>query len=475
MTKQEFIETAAKAVKKYAPQYGILVYSPIIAQAILESGWGSSKLASKYHNYFGLKAGPSWKEKAVNLKTQEEYTPGTLTTITDAFRVFDSLDEGVKGYFEFIQYPRYKNLRGITDPQKYLETITADGYATSSTYAAENMALVRQYGLTQYDRKGSEATMEKVEKAVQWMEATARDSRHGYDQRYRWGEKGDYDCSAAVITAYENAGIPVKSSGATYTGNMLGVFKKCGFIDVTNKVNLNTGAGLIRGDVLLNTIHHTALYCGNGLEVEASINEKGTATGGQPGDQTGREFFIRSYRNYPWTHVLRYPEGSGGSAGITVEEAARNAIKGLYGNGEDRKNAIAALGLDYNTVQARVNAILKGESTEAPARKSVDELAKEVLRGSWGNGSDRKNRLTAAGYDYAAVQARVNELTGGASSSRLSVGDRVKVTNAVTYDGYKFKCWYDTYTVMQVSGNRVVIGVNGVVTAAVNISNLKRV
>ena len=154
--------------------------------------------------------------------------------------------------------------------------------------------------------EGEGKPMSKIEKAVQQMEAWAKDNSHGYDQIYRWGEKGDYDCSAAVIQACQNAGIPVKTGGATYTGNMLKVFLKNGFEVVTHEVNLKTGAGLIRGDVLLNTSHHTAMYCGNGKEVEASINEKGTATGGKPGDQTGREFLIRSYRNYPWTHVLRY-------------------------------------------------------------------------------------------------------------------------------------------------------------------------
>lgn len=147
-----------------------------------------------------------------------------------------------------------------------------------------------------------------IENAIQWMENVARDNSHGYDQTYRWGEKGDYDCSAAVITAWQQAGVPVKTNGATYTGNMLSVFLKSGFKDVTGNVNLATGAGLKRGDVLLNTTRHTAMYCGNGLEVEASINEKGTATGGVPGDQTGKEFLIRSYRNYPWNYVLRYQE-----------------------------------------------------------------------------------------------------------------------------------------------------------------------
>ena len=181
------------------------------------------------------------------------------------------------------------------------------------------MAFIEQYAVSEDTQQKEGETMAKsaADKACDWMEACARDNSHGYDQVYRWGEKGDYDCSAAVITAYEKAGVPVKTKGATYTGNMKGVFLKCGFRDITSQVNLSTGAGLKRGDVLLNTSHHTALYCGNGQEVEASINEKGTATGGKPGDQTGREFLIRSYRNYPWNCVLRYGEGGSGSGSAT--------------------------------------------------------------------------------------------------------------------------------------------------------------
>ena len=145
-----------------------------------------------------------------------------------------------------------------------------------------------------------------IERAVSQMEAWARDDRHGYDQTHRWGERGDYDCSAAVISAWQLAGVPVKTAGATYTGNMRSVFLRCGFADVTAAVDLNTGRGLKRGDVLLNQQRHTAMYCGDGREVEASINEHGGITGGTPGDQTGREFLIRAYRNYPWDFVLRY-------------------------------------------------------------------------------------------------------------------------------------------------------------------------
>lgn len=145
-----------------------------------------------------------------------------------------------------------------------------------------------------------------VESAVAWMIRLAEDDSHGYDQRYRWGELGDYDCSSAVITAFQQAGIPVKDNGATYTGNMRISFLKTGFADVTAEVSLKTGAGLMRGDVLLNETHHTALYIGEGMEAEASINEQGGAVGGEPGDQTGKEVLIRPFRDYPWDMVLRY-------------------------------------------------------------------------------------------------------------------------------------------------------------------------
>lgn len=159
MTHKEFIEVIAKYVIKYANDYGIKVHSPIIAQAILESGWGGSTLASKYNNFFGLKCGGSWKGKSVNMTTKEEYTVGTLTDIRANFRVFDSIEDGVKGYFEFINYSRYSNLKGVTNPEEYCRLIKADGYATSSTYVTNLMRVIRDNNLTRFDR-----TQENVEK-----------------------------------------------------------------------------------------------------------------------------------------------------------------------------------------------------------------------------------------------------------------------------------------------------------------------
>lgn len=151
MNNNEFIEQIADCVEKYAYVYGIEVHSPIIAQAILESGWGKSSLASKYHNYFGLKCGGAWKGKSVNMATKEEYKVGTLTNIRDNFRVYDSMEDGVKGYFDFINTRRYANLKGVKDPEEYCRRIKADGYATSSAYVTNLMAVIRVNNLTRFD------------------------------------------------------------------------------------------------------------------------------------------------------------------------------------------------------------------------------------------------------------------------------------------------------------------------------------
>lgn len=145
-----------------------------------------------------------------------------------------------------------------------------------------------------------------ITEAVSWAVGIAQDDSHGYSQYKRWGP--DYDCSSLVISAYEQAGVPVKEAGATYTGNMRAAFQKCGF----SVLFYRSGMTLVRGDILLNERHHTAMYIGEGRVVHASINEKGTITGGAPGDQTGKEICVRSFYtpSYGWDCVLRY-EGEG--------------------------------------------------------------------------------------------------------------------------------------------------------------------
>lgn len=92
----------------------------------------------------------------------------------------------------------------------------------------------------------------------------------------------------------------------------------------------------------------------------------------------------------------------------SVDEIAKEVINGKWGNGDARKKALTDAGYDYTAVQTKVNSLLSGST--ASASKSIDELAKEVIQGKWGNGQDRVNSLTKAGYDYNAVQKKVNQM-----------------------------------------------------------------
>lgn len=143
----------------------------------------------------------------------------------------------------------------------------------------------------------------RIDKMCDEAVRIAKDDSHGYNQAARWSP--DFDCSSLVYYCAAKAGYNVPTSGTRYTGTMLQHFKNAGFRVDEYDGNLND---LERGDILLNTTYHTALYIGNGQIVEASIDENGGISGGKTGDQTGHEIHIRSVYNYPWTHVLTAPK-----------------------------------------------------------------------------------------------------------------------------------------------------------------------
>ena len=146
-----FIQHIAPIIRAEADKRGYKICSTVIAQAIIEGRYGTSTLAKVYFNHFGLKCGSSWRGKSVNLKTKEEYTPGTLTTIRDNFRVYDNDFDGVAGYYDFISTKRYANLKFAADYRQYAEYLKADGYATSSSYIQSLCDTVKKYNLYTWD------------------------------------------------------------------------------------------------------------------------------------------------------------------------------------------------------------------------------------------------------------------------------------------------------------------------------------
>lgn len=149
----DFVENIAYYAKKIAPMYGIRVISPVVAQAILESARGTSNKA-KHNNFFGLKFRPGRVTVSSGRfldGSSEQLPDGSYVPVTDYWLEFENMRDGVEGYFQFINVERYENLKGIEDPREYVETIRADGYATSLSYVDNIMRVIEQNNLTRFD------------------------------------------------------------------------------------------------------------------------------------------------------------------------------------------------------------------------------------------------------------------------------------------------------------------------------------
>ncbi len=268
--------------------------------------------------------------------------------------------------------------------------------------------------------------------AAQVMEHLCSCPEHGYSQPGRHGTdghcsvatdagavevpKGDRDCSSAVCEAWELALKDTAYDGLitryNWTGSMREMFLGSGLFS-WKPMSFNAS----RGDIYLDESTHTAMCVRNDgaadLLAEFSVSETG-GVDGVPGDQTGRESRVHGYYPGRWDGILHYNGGADGGVAASgldapsddIDDLARRVIAGEFGNGVERKEA---LGDRYSAVQSRVNEILGADSTSGFSGSSVDidALARAVINGDYGNGEERRRRL---GSSYASVQRRVNEL-----------------------------------------------------------------
>ena len=136
----------------------------------------------------------------------------------------------------------------------------------------------------------------------------------------------------------------------------------------------------------------------------------------------------------------------------TISELADEVIQGKWGNNPDRKKRLTDAGYDYAAEQKEVDSRL----AKSTPKKSIDEIAKEVIRGDWGNGAVRKNKLNAAGYKYDGVQAKVDELLNG-SNTTAQPQTATKLAAAHKFDAKRYAGSYrvlsDVAAVRLVPGN----------------------
>lgn len=274
------------------------------AQFILESGYGKSELAQKANNMFGMKkslsgntwGGSSWDGTSIYSKeTKEQNVDGSYKTITADFRKYPCVEDSVADHSAY--------LLGA----KNGKSLRYKGIKGMTDYKA----------VAQLINEGGYATsLTYVEKLCSIIE--------------KWNLT-QYDVS--------DSSVPETSTSDTVTE----------FPDVPFSVKVIV----------------------DDLNYRSQPSMKGKVNG-----QTGRGVFT----------IMEVKDGWGrlksGAGWIWLENPT------------------------YCTIQKTVS------DKKTTSTKSVDEIAKEVIRGKWGNGAERKEKLTAAGYDYAAIQKKVNELLG---------------------------------------------------------------
>lgn len=212
-----------------------------------------------------------------------------------------------------------------------------------------------------------------IESAVAWAIEIANNPKCGYSQTDRWGPP-DFDCSSYIISAFEQAGVPLREAGASFTGNMRGPMIACGFVDVTHEIGIDTGYGIQPGDVLLNYAAHTCMSVGGGKVANCRTDEGHP----QPGDQ-GHEIRIQPYWNGSpnrWNCVLRYKGSHVGSnvSGVdnTGSDAPRSTLsKGMRGNDvRDLQNLLMDAG--YSVGKAGADGIFGNDTFRAVAAFQED-------------------------------------------------------------------------------------------------------
>lgn len=150
MTRQEYIHTYSKATIKSVSGTGLFP-SVKMAQAILESGDGNSRLAKFFNNHFGIKADASWKGRKAYMQTRE-VIGGKSVTLEAPFRAYTDAADSFRDHTLFLKkFDRYAEVFNAPTPEMQAEELERAGYATDPNYAELLISLINTHKLKRLD------------------------------------------------------------------------------------------------------------------------------------------------------------------------------------------------------------------------------------------------------------------------------------------------------------------------------------
>lgn len=425
MTVQKYFDELVKATQKHTTE---IFPSVALAQAILESGLFSNKgpsgLATKYNNFFGIKASTSWKGAVTPaLSTQEDDGKGNMSTIQAGFRAYPSIEASVKDHNDLFKTDfsksYYAKVINAKTPGEQTQALQGT-YATDSAYASKLNNIISQYNLTQYDKNRGVSDAERVLSiAKSYLGVKKYSTAHAQLVKdynsikplpvgYAVTNHDDY-CDIGVTVVFDKAGLShligrecgverhkaiLKSKGIWLgltrpkRGDVI-IFKwngdRNGFADHIGLVEAVSGDNIT-------TIEFNTLI--NGVSQVANRNYRWEA---QTIQGYARPKYANTLTTTPTPTTPSKPK-------MTFEQTVQAVIAGKMGNGQDRVSNIKNEGHDPVTVQNEVNKRL------APKPKmTFEQVVQAVITGKFGNGEDRKKKIRSEGHDPNKVQAEVNK------------------------------------------------------------------
>lgn len=271
LTTEMFIASIAEQARQIGQKYGLYA-SVMIAQAILESGSGSSTLSkAPYNNLFGIKG--AYKGKFITMVTQEDNGFGGLYTISSSFRVYPSLMQSLKDYAKLLTQGTFYEGAWKVNAKTYEEAAQAlqGRYATDTSYAAKIDALIETYDLTRFDEKLDYevvGTMLKKDNTLRAMTMNDYAKLEAIGTSllgtpYLWGgsTKDGMDCSGFVQYVYRKA-LGIELPRTTYEQQNVGTTVDFKDLQMGDLLFFNDGS----------STYHVGMYLGDGFYIH-SMNE----------------------------------------------------------------------------------------------------------------------------------------------------------------------------------------------------------
>lgn len=376
--KQTFIDSVLDGVKISYEKYNILP-SLIIAQAILESGWGRSQLAKEGNNLFGIKADKSWTGDKVLIPTKE-FINGKWQTINAYFRKYNSLSDAVIDHAVFLSKPRYQSVKNTKDYNVACYEVWKAGYATDPKYPSKLIQIIKENELYKYDA-GGVSNMLKIK----------LDAGHGQGENRGsvYGNEGDNTYNFSLVfkqelEKYEGVEVSLTRNKISDNPSLSQRSANGKGYDLFLSLHSNAADSKVRGSEIFDSVEKPNKQLANALctVISKAFNHNNRGVKYKEGSKKGYNYYgVLRFNPAKSSMIVEY-------GFHTNEQDCKYFVNNYQKLAEVQANEIAYM---YGLKKKNKPKGVEKQLTESEVRKIVSEMLRPSVNGEktqhWADGS----------------------------------------------------------------------------------------